>query len=188
MASISSSQLVQESNMAAITKANQDAKNASSTNSTGSNSSVSSFQFLQLLTQQLKYQDPTNPMDNSEMLAQEAQFSTLEQMEALQSGFSEFASIYKANSLMGQVVDIDNNGDTVSGVVEYVNFSDKSGASVTVDGKNYPLSQVKGVYQYGIKQSDSDSAAEDRSIIKETLSVIGDNIVGLTKKLTEYLN
>ena len=73
---------------------------------------------------QLQYQDPTNPMDNTDMLAQEAQFSTLEQMEALQSGFSEFANIYKANSLMGQVVDIDNNGSDVTGVVEYVNFNE----------------------------------------------------------------
>ena len=187
MASISA-QLVQDSNMAAITKASQDAKNATNTtSSTGSNTSVNSFQFLQLLTQQLKYQDPTNPMDNSEMLAQEAQFSTLEQMEALQSGFSEFASIYKANSLMGQVVDIDNNGNEVTGVVEYVNFNDSTGASVTVNGKNYPLSQVKGVYQYGVKQNEEESAAEDRGIIKEALSFIGDNLGTITKKLEEYI-
>ena len=116
-------------------------------------------------------------------------------MEALQSGFSEFANIYKANSLMGQVVDIDNNGVDVTGVVEYVNFNDVSGASVTVDGKSYPLSQVKGVYQYGVNQSEQDSAAEDRGIIKEALSFIGnnlgtltDNIGSLTKKIAEYLN
>jgi len=185
MASITA-QLVQESNMATISKAQQEV-NRGVTTKTNSGTSVSSFQFLQLLTEQLKYQDPTNPMDNTDMLAQEAQFSTLEQMEALQSGFSEFASIYKANSLMGQVVDIDNNGNKVTGVVEYVNFNDTTGASVTVDGKNYPLSQVSGVYQYGVKQSDSDSAAEDRSIIKEALSVIGDNLGSITKKLTEYI-
>ena len=83
MASITA-QLVQDSNMAAITKAQQEARDATTTTS-GSKNSVSSFQFLQLLTEQLKYQDPTNPMDNTDMLAQEAQFSTLEQMEALQS-------------------------------------------------------------------------------------------------------
>ena len=188
MASISA-QLVQDSNMAAITKAAQDAANASSnTASTKDNSKVSSFEFLQLLTEQLKYQDPTNPMDNSQMLAQEAQFSTLEQMEALQSGFSEFASIYKANSLMGQVVDIDNNGNKVTGVVEYVNFNDVSGASVTVDGKNYPLSQVTGMYQYGVNQSEQDSAAEDRGIIKEALNLIGDNLGSIIKKLDKYIN
>ena len=185
MASISA-QLVQDSNYATLAKSAQDAKNATTSTSQSKNS-VSSFQFLQLLTEQLKYQDPTNPMDNTDMLAQEAQFSTLEQMEALQSGFSEFASIYKANSLMGQVVDIDNNGNTVTGVVDYVNFSDASGASVSVDGKNYPLSQVKGVYQYGVNQSEQDSAAEDRGIIKELISAIGDNLGDITKKLSEYI-
>ena len=33
--------------------------------------------FLMLMLEQLKNQDPTNPMDNSEMLAQQAQFSQL---------------------------------------------------------------------------------------------------------------
>lgn len=33
--------------------------------------------FLKLLTAQLTQQDPTNPMDNSEMLAQMAQFTSL---------------------------------------------------------------------------------------------------------------
>jgi len=33
--------------------------------------------FLQLLTTQLKNQDPTQPVDNSQMIAQLAQFSTL---------------------------------------------------------------------------------------------------------------
>lgn len=176
-------QLVEQSNMSAITQAQQKAAAGVTT----ANKSVDSHQFLTLLTEQLKYQDPTNPMDNTDMLAQEAQFSTLEQMEALQSGFSEFASVYKANSLMGQVVDINNNGSQTTGVVEYVSFNDESGASVTVNGKNYPLSSVTGVYQYGVNQSESDSAAEDRSIIKEALSSIGDNIGNLTRKITEYI-
>lgn len=36
--------------------------------------------FLQLLTTQLAHQDPTAPQDNAEMIAQLAQFSTLEQL------------------------------------------------------------------------------------------------------------
>jgi flagellar basal-body rod modification protein FlgD len=40
--------------------------------------------FLQLLTTQLAHQDPTAPQDNGEMIAQLAQFSSLEQLTQIQ--------------------------------------------------------------------------------------------------------
>jgi flagellar basal-body rod modification protein FlgD len=40
--------------------------------------------FLQLLTTQLAHQDPTAPQDNGQMIAQLAQFSTLEQLTQIQ--------------------------------------------------------------------------------------------------------
>lgn len=39
--------------------------------------------FLQLMITQLQYQDPLEPMDNQESIAQMAQFSALEQMQNL---------------------------------------------------------------------------------------------------------
>ena len=41
--------------------------------------------FLQLLTTQLAHQDPTAPQDNGEMIAQLAQFSSLEQLTQIQT-------------------------------------------------------------------------------------------------------
>ena len=41
--------------------------------------------FLQLLTTQLAHQDPTAPQDNGEMIAQLAQFSSLEQLTQIQN-------------------------------------------------------------------------------------------------------
>lgn len=151
MASSVSDQIIQNSNMTAQTRANQ------ASLSTGSSSSVSSKDFLYLLTQQLQYQDPMNPMDNSEMLAQEAQFATLEQMEALTSSFSQFSNIYQANSLLGQNVEVSVDGKETSGKVEYIDFSDTSGASVSIDGKMYPLSSVTKVYPQDTTTEDGDS-------------------------------
>ena len=117
-----------------------------STAETKSSTSINSQAFLRLLTEQLKYQDPMNPMDNSEMLAQEAQFATLEQMEALTSTFSSFSNIYQANSLLGQCVRVEVDGQAAIGIVEGVDFSDANGASVFVGDRYFPLSSITNVY------------------------------------------
>ena len=44
---------------------------------TASNLNLNTSQFLQLLTKQLQYQDPSNPISSTDFLAQLAQFSTL---------------------------------------------------------------------------------------------------------------
>jgi len=56
--------------------------------------------FLNLLITQLRYQDPLNPMDDREFIAQLAQFSALEQMQHLNSAFNRF----HAFNMIGQSV------------------------------------------------------------------------------------
>ncbi|MDR2167848.1 MAG: hypothetical protein LBE35_08395 [Clostridiales bacterium] len=56
--------------------------------------------FLNLLITQLRHQDPLNPMDDREFIAQLAQFSSLEQMQNLNTTFNRF----QAFSMMGHVV------------------------------------------------------------------------------------
>jgi len=45
--------------------------------------------FLQLLVKKLQYQDPLNPMQDEDFIAQLAQFSSLEQMNNISDGISE---------------------------------------------------------------------------------------------------
>jgi flagellar basal-body rod modification protein FlgD len=45
--------------------------------------------FLQLLVTQLKNQDPTNPVDGTQFVAQLAQFSQLEQMINMNSSLQQ---------------------------------------------------------------------------------------------------
>ena len=44
--------------------------------------------FLRILITQLRYQDPLSPMEDTDFIAQMAQFSTLEQMKNLSQDFS----------------------------------------------------------------------------------------------------
>lgn len=168
-------QIITDTNNNNITRAAQQAAQGTKQNS----KSVNSQAFLELLTMQLQYQDPTNPMDNSQMLAQEAQFSTLEQMEAISSTFSKFSNIYQANSYLGQTVEVNVDGKTTKGVVEYVDFSDSSGASISIDGKKFPLSSVSKVYP------ESQETTENRNFALDALEYIASGIGTIAQKFTE---
>jgi flagellar basal-body rod modification protein FlgD len=65
--------------------------------STKSNSTIDMSGFLTLLTAQMQNQDPFAPMDNSQMVAQMAQFSSL-------------ASQSEANELLGTIADATSTG------------------------------------------------------------------------------
>ena len=143
--------------------------------------------FLQLLTEQLKYQDPLNPMDNTDMLAQEAQFASLEQMEALASSFSKFTNAFQANTLMGQTVEVESEGNVVKGTVDYIDYSDASGASLSIGGKLYPLADVTKVYPQGADTSSSNDKKEESTIGQTLLESINDNIGKIATKVNEYL-
>ena len=147
---------------------------------TASSTSIKSQDFLNLLCMQLQYQDPTNPTDNSQMLAQEAQFASLESMEQLTSSFTSFSSIYQANSLMGQKVEVKVDGETKSGTVDYVDFSDSNGASVNIDGVNYPLSSVTKVY--------GSSTSEEKSFFLTAITSIANNLAYLAQKAYDYFD
>lgn len=58
----------------------------------GGYSSLGQGDFLKLLTVQMQQQDPFNPVDNTEMLAQMAQFSSLAGISEMGSTLNSIAS------------------------------------------------------------------------------------------------
>jgi len=75
--------------------------------------------FLQLLVTQMKYQDPLNPMSDSDFVAQTAQFSNVEQLTSLNSTIASLQSIGMiGKSIQAYAAD----GTTIKGKVASVNM------------------------------------------------------------------
>ena len=106
--------------------------------------------FLKLLMAQMTNQDPTSPMENTEFIAQMAQFTSLEQMTNMSQNFEKMASMItssEAQSMIGRSVQIDLGAEqTTTGVVEAAT----RGASpqVQVNGMFYDMNKIKAVYGF----------------------------------------
>lgn len=86
--------------------------------------------FLELMITQMENQDPLNPQDNSEFVAQLAQFSSVEGLERLNKNFDTFSSSFMSNqaleasSLVGSMVSVQSNssflneGSYIGGSIE----------------------------------------------------------------------
>lgn len=95
--------------------------------------------FLKLLVTQLENQDPLNPMDNSEFVAQLAQFSTLEGITNLNTSMEDMVSAtnsmerYSTSNLVGRLVKFDGSEFEYSGTpVSFGYKLDGDAASVKV--------------------------------------------------------
>ena len=105
--------------------------------------------FLKLLIVQLEHQDPTNPLDDKEFIAQTAQFSSLEQMTEMNKTLSTLIDSYKTNlsySLLGRRVEVfdESSGKIESGVVTDVQFGTGDPA-ITFNGVTYGIDAVRKV-------------------------------------------
>ncbi|WP_407831894.1 flagellar hook assembly protein FlgD [Treponema porcinum] len=105
--------------------------------------------FLKLLITQLSNQDPTNPMEDTQFIAQMAQFSSLEQMTNMNESFNKMAAMInssQAAATIGRTVDIDVGDTTARGVVEATTMG--AHPQVMVNGMYYDLDKIKAVYGY----------------------------------------
>lgn len=71
--------------------------------------------FLQLMITQMNNQNPLSPQDNTEFVAQLAQFSSVEALERLNTSFNSFMSnnALQASSLVGRSVSVETETSTL---------------------------------------------------------------------------
>ncbi len=139
--------------------------------------------FLKLLITQLQNQDPMNPQDDKQFLSQMAQFTSLEQIQNMNSSLTQ----QQAYSMIGKYVigkyqEEDGSYTYAEGRVEGVTM--KNGAAwLTVGDHDMLVSNVEETYEdYTIINSINDSINNSTSNIgslingQQTLGLVGQNI------------
>lgn len=137
----------------------------SSSSSSSTDNGLSAGDFLTLLTTELQNQDPTQPVDDTQSIAQLAQFSALSATEELNSSFQAFQSnfaVLQSASLVGKQVTVDttagNDASALTGTISsvsvqngqpYFTLTDASGNTVSDNNGNPLLFSTTQIAAFG---------------------------------------
>jgi flagellar basal-body rod modification protein FlgD len=119
----------------------------SSTSQTGTtvvnpSSNLTQSDFLNLVVSQLENQDPLDPESSSDFASQMAQFSSLTQMQDLNSSFGQMYGV----NLLGKTVQATDTTTNTNYSGEVTGVSISSGTVyLTVNGTSIPASDVTSV-------------------------------------------
>jgi flagellar basal-body rod modification protein FlgD len=131
-----------------ITGATGNSGNAQTKPATTGKNAMDKDLFLKLLVAQLKYQDPSNPADATQFMAQTAQFTMVEKLDEVAKSQQQLVTaqlMLGATNLVGRTVTYPGlNGIDVSGVVTSATISG-SNPTVRVGNTDVPLSSVREV-------------------------------------------
>ena len=127
-----------------FTKKSTDVSNSSTATGSDSSDNVSHEDFLQLLVTQMQNQDPLNPMQDTDMMAQFAQLQTLDNQKVMTDAMLDMRKEYAvqgASSMLGkEITSKDLDGKEVTGIVvntftkgNEVQLTLDSGETVTYD-------------------------------------------------------
>lgn len=134
---------------------NRTEKNATSRKTSGD---LGKNDFLNLLVTQLRYQDPLEPTDDKEFIAQMAQFSSLEQMQNMNSVLSNS----QAFGLIGKYITANKTDEstlevkTIQGQVSTVKMKEGK-VYLVVDNQDIAIDSVSEVVDMGYANSNLSS-------------------------------
>jgi flagellar basal-body rod modification protein FlgD len=123
-----------------VSTANTTPATATPAATTAKGNSLDTAAFLKLLVAELQNQDPTKPMDSTQMVQQLSSFSQVEQATATNlklGSILDALSIGQASGLLGRVVTSPDG--TKTGVVEAVRISSSGPVARLADGSEIQL-------------------------------------------------
>ncbi|MCT2344021.1 flagellar hook assembly protein FlgD [Niallia taxi] len=147
------------------------------------NSSLGKDEFLKILITQLQNQDPSNPMEDKDFIAQMATFSSLEQMTNMNTTMSNFISLQTQSNLIsyGQFVgkevawtkaETGDNGETSitsgTGKVASIAYKGTDVEFTLEDGTVVNPGNISNVYS----ESDDNSLVSASRLIGKTVSYL----------------
>jgi flagellar basal-body rod modification protein FlgD len=106
--------------------------------------------FLRLFIAQLKAQNPLNPQEGHEFIAQLAQFTSLEQLMNLNTSFSDmlkYQQLLGGGELIGKNASYIGTGSDGNphGVISGIKINDGAITAV-IGGKEVPISNITGIF------------------------------------------
>jgi flagellar basal-body rod modification protein FlgD len=117
------------------------ASNAAKAASAGKEKTLGQADFLSLLVQQMRNQDPTKPMDSSQMVSQLAQISQVSATQSLQTSFDSLSQSLQGNQML-QASSMVGRSVTVPSAAGQLQGSGLDGAVNVPDGGGTVLVQV----------------------------------------------
>jgi flagellar basal-body rod modification protein FlgD len=173
----------------------------STVTSTPTGSTMTQSDFLQLLTTQLQDQDPTQPMDDSQMASELAQFATLstdqnidttlQTMNTNMTSGMQTSQVLNASNLVGKQVlvpssTLDYTGSAVSGGVNVTTAGDVV-VNVTNSSGQVVNSIDLGTQQAGLAQFSWNGTDSNGNAVANGTYTISANNGGSTTALTTYV-
>ena len=120
--------------------------------------------FLKLLVAQMRYQDPSKPVDSSQMIAQTATFTQVEKLEEIASQNAAMLVLQEASTagaMVGRTATYtDTDGAAVSGRISAVRLAQGDQEAVAiVDGKEVQVGRITALSTPTPSSGTSSSAA-----------------------------
>lgn len=124
---------------------------------------LSKYEFLKILAEELKNQDPTDPVSNKDFIAQLAQFSSLEQMQNMSEAFSALEGslesylekqvnidgslmVMQSAGLIGKSAIAQVDGTNIEGKVESILIKDSVPYAV-INATTVPVNSITKISQ-----------------------------------------